>query len=141
MLYLEKPLDFKPDLEAVGCLVVFKEKILFLKRPDKDDYPNRWGLPSGKIDPGETAYQAMRRELKEETGIESKALVYLGKVYLVFPKINFPYHLYRYDADDDEPKIELSSEHVEFRFFYPEEIDFSTTVMDTKQCIEHFYER
>jgi 8-oxo-dGTP pyrophosphatase MutT (NUDIX family) len=43
--------------------------------PTIDD-PGRWGIPGGAIEPGETAWQAAVREIREETGyrIASEAL-------------------------------------------------------------------
>ena len=32
-------------------------------------HPNRWDLPKGRVDPGETNFECALRELEEETGI------------------------------------------------------------------------
>lgn len=52
---------------AVCALVVREDgKVLGVTR--KTDH-NAWGLVGGKIDPGETAIEAIIREVKEETGL------------------------------------------------------------------------
>lgn len=56
---------------GVAILVEKEKKILFVKRnviPKK----NRWALPGGFIEQGETIEKAALRELKEESGIEGK---------------------------------------------------------------------
>jgi ADP-ribose pyrophosphatase YjhB (NUDIX family) len=48
-------------------------RILLIQRK-RDPEAGCWGIPGGKIDLYETAEQAARRELREETGIEAGAL-------------------------------------------------------------------
>jgi 8-oxo-dGTP pyrophosphatase MutT (NUDIX family) len=55
-----------PDLKSCGILVVRGEPIrefLLMRHAD------RWDLPKGHVDPGETEVQCALRELCEETGI------------------------------------------------------------------------
>jgi len=140
VFHLNKPKNFCPDLEAVGCLVILWGEILILKRtPDHALYPNLWGFPSGKMEPGETPIEAMSRELREETGIATDSLLFLGTVYEAYPKIRFIYHLYRLNLKA-EPVIRLNpKEHVAYRFDTFEGIADSSDVMpDSDTCIKHF---
>jgi phosphoglycolate phosphatase len=53
---------------TVGGLIYGDPETVLLVRTHK--WSNLWGIPGGKIKWGETAHEALRRELKEETGLE-----------------------------------------------------------------------
>ncbi len=68
----------KPIPIVIACLTCGNE-ILLLKR-NKDPFIDQWSLPGGKIDSGEHTDQAVKREIKEETGIDLLCPVYQGLV-------------------------------------------------------------
>ena len=51
-------------------------RLPIVKRAECDtNFPGMWAVPGGHIEPGETIKQAMRRELREETGLQLKSVV------------------------------------------------------------------
>ncbi|MCX8957571.1 8-oxo-dGTP diphosphatase MutT [Erwinia psidii] len=55
---------------VVGIIRDKNQNIFLAKRSASSHMGNRWEFPGGKIEPGETAEQALKRELSEETGID-----------------------------------------------------------------------
>jgi mutator protein MutT len=63
---------------AVAALVVNENgELMLVTRGVEPDY-GKLDLPGGFIDPGETAEDAVRRELSEELGLKVKSLKYIG---------------------------------------------------------------
>ena len=54
---------------AVGVLIKPNGDFLLTSRPPGKVYEGYWEFPGGKLEPGETVDQALRRELIEEIGI------------------------------------------------------------------------
>lgn len=54
---------------AAGILFVHGRRVLLLRRRDGVDAAGCWAFPGGKIEAGESARLAARREVWEETGI------------------------------------------------------------------------
>lgn len=60
------------DIRAAGFIVFRRSPTMsFLLMKHKD----RWDLPKGHVDAGETDFVCARRELQEETGIEADEIV------------------------------------------------------------------
>lgn len=54
---------------AVGVVINADAKILIAERPVNKSKAGYWEFPGGKVEEGETTFQALRRELHEELGI------------------------------------------------------------------------
>jgi 8-oxo-dGTP diphosphatase len=54
---------------AVGVLIAPDGRFLLTSRPEGKAYAGCWEFPGGKVEPGESVEQALRRELHEELGI------------------------------------------------------------------------
>ncbi len=55
---------------GVGIIVLNKENKVFVGKR-RDNPINKWQMPQGGVDRGENLFNAMKRELKEETSIRS----------------------------------------------------------------------
>jgi 8-oxo-dGTP diphosphatase len=54
---------------AVGVLIAPDGRFLLTSRPEGKVYAGHWEFPGGKVEPGESVEDALRRELLEELGI------------------------------------------------------------------------
>jgi 8-oxo-dGTP diphosphatase len=54
---------------AVGVLIDREGRFLLTSRPAGKVYAGYWEFPGGKVEPGETIAEALKRELAEELGI------------------------------------------------------------------------
>ena len=66
-------------LSVVVAGIVKDCSVLLLKR-NKEPYKDLWSLPGGKIEYGEFASEAIKREVLEETSLELSSIKYMGVV-------------------------------------------------------------
>ncbi|MBN2085142.1 MAG: NUDIX domain-containing protein [Anaerolineales bacterium] len=107
----------------VGCsAVVFngtREKVLLTRRADN----GQWCLPSGHMEPGESAVEACIREVKEETGLSVRVKRLVG-IYtnpnrlLEYPDGN-KFHLValHFEAEVTGGELSISAETTDFGYF------------------------
>jgi 8-oxo-dGTP diphosphatase len=57
-------------IDVVAAIIRKNGQILITQRPDNVHLARLWEFPGGKVEPGESLDTALRREIREELGIE-----------------------------------------------------------------------
>jgi len=68
---------FFGPVAAVGAIVTNNDGEVLLIRRAHDPAKGKLGMPGGFIDPGESAEEALRREVLEEVGLQIQNMTYL----------------------------------------------------------------
>lgn len=98
------------EQQVVGGVITHDGLILLLRRAPAEYMAGRWELPSGKVDPGEDLYTALRREVFEETGLTvEKVGDYLGSFDYTSRGIKMRQHNWEIRVAAHEP-VRLSPE-------------------------------
>jgi 8-oxo-dGTP diphosphatase len=117
-----------PPLRVAGALVVDdRGRIFFQKRSaERKLFPNTWDIVGGHLEPGESVDDALRREVREETGWRVSDVLgvvgdytYVGDDGLSRLETDF---LVRVDGDLSRPRLE-AGKHTEYRWLGPDELD------------------
>lgn len=104
-------------ISSHGVFINEEGKILQLKSTYDGE---RWGLPGGTLEPGETVHDALIRECYEELGVPIEVL-YMSGMYF-HKAYNSHACIFRCNFLIPKSQIKLSSEHSEYRYFAIDEL-------------------
>lgn len=95
-------------------------KILLIQRAKEDAWPNFYEIPRGKCDngPNESLINCLKREVKEEVGLDIIPLKYIDKFTYTSEKgsrLSTQYNILCKPKDQNQ-KIKLSFEHQDWKF-------------------------
>lgn len=75
----------KPVRKAVRCYVIKKDKVLVIQYNQNNHKKGYYDIPGGKIEENETPFQAVIREVKEETNLDVLKIKRKGKMIIEYP--------------------------------------------------------
>ncbi len=105
---------------TVGCILIKNKKILLEKR-NVDPERNKWCFPGGHMEQGETAENAVRREIREETDLEIDEMTFFTYDNEIFPSRN-QYSVVLIFSGTPKGTTRINEESSEFNWFSKEEL-------------------
>lgn len=140
-----------PDYPRVGVggVVVNRGRVLLIRR-GQQPLKGRWSLPGGLVEVGETLTQALRRELKEETGLDVEPVQVIGIFERILlarrssverRRVRYHYVLIDYACTlrggRGAPKLRPATDVTEARWVRPERLrDYHVTAQARKVMLD-----
>ncbi len=107
------------QIEVVAAIIRNGNKIFATQR-GYGEWKDWWEFPGGKMEPGETAEEALRREIREELSTEINVEELLCTVEYDYPKFHITMHCFLCSLLSDALHL---NEHEAARWLAKEELD------------------
>ena len=107
------------QIEVVAAIIRKEDKI-FASQRGYGEWKDWWEFPGGKMEAGETAEEALKREIREELSTEISLDKLLCTVEYDYPKFHLKMHCYLCSLQTEAMHL---NEHEAARWLTKEELD------------------
>lgn len=111
--------ESRKNIEVVAAIII-QEGRLFATQRGYGEWKDWWEFPGGKIEPGESPKDALKREIREELATEIEVGNLLTTVEYDYPKFHLMMHCYLCDIIRGQLSL---LEHEDARWLTKDELD------------------
>ena len=108
------------QIEVVAAIIRDKEGRIFATQRGYGDYKDGWEFPGGKMEPGESPEQALKREIWEELETEIIVEWLVKTVEWEYPQFHLTMHCYWCHVNSGSLTLK---EHEAARWLSPDQLD------------------
>lgn len=127
---------------SIACIALRGSKVLIAHRNPVGQMGGKWEFPGGKVEDGESDAVAIRREMKEEFGINVKPLNKITESLFVHNDVNVSLHVYEIKVPHKGIFFKYRlTEHTEYKWVSFEEIlnlDFVDSDMAVYEKVKEY---
>lgn len=129
----------KRVIEVVGAAIIHDGKLLAMQRSEKMTLPGLWEFPGGKIEKGESAKEALIREIQEELALEIEV-----EENITTTAYEYDFGIVKMSTYRAKMKSEhfVLKEHAQYRWLSPNEvmtIEWAPVDIPTAKILENNY--
>ena len=122
----------RKHIEVVAAIIV-RDGRIFATQRGYGDWKDWWEFPGGKVEPGESPEDALKREIREELATEIEVDELLATVEYDYPKFHLTMHCYLCTIISGDLSL---LEHEDARWLALDELDCVKWLPADKDVIE-----
>lgn len=104
----------------VAAAIIVKDNKVFATQRGYGEFKDGWEFPGGKLEPGESAREALIREIREELDVDIRVEKLLETVEYDYPEFHLTMHCFICELLSEEIVLK---EHEDARWLKEEELD------------------
>ncbi|MDD6191369.1 MAG: 8-oxo-dGTP diphosphatase MutT, partial [Firmicutes bacterium] len=104
----------------VAAAIIVKDNKVFATQRGYGEFKDGWEFPGGKLEPGESAREALVREIREELDVDIRVGRLLETVEYDYPKFHLTMHCFICELLSEEIVLK---EHEDARWLKEDELD------------------